>query len=103
MKKFLAHHPYAVTSVIFVVLLAVGLLFLNWRKDDYMFMLLLYFIVTLGIRLDEISRQIGPGREASAEMDESVLATLKEIRVALRETNYRLKEIQNSIRRNPDG
>ena len=49
MKKFLSEHPYAITSAIFLALLVFGFMVLNWRKDDFMFMLLLYFIITLNI------------------------------------------------------
>jgi len=101
MKKLIAHHPYAVTSAIFLVLIAFGFLHLNWRKDDYMFMLLLYFIVTLSIRLDDIVRRIGPHRE-TAQAEESVVSALKEISTALKETNYRLKAIQNRLDRDAD-
>jgi hypothetical protein len=102
MKRFLSQHPYAVTSVIFLILLSFGFLHLNWRKDDYMFMLLLYFIVTLGIRLDDISRQIGSGREASPEADENVLSTLKQIRLTLKETNHQLKKISSALDKSSD-
>lgn len=102
MKKLFADHPYAVASVIFLILLVIGFLHLSWRKDDFMFMLLLYFIVTLSIRLDDISRHLGPGREGSSEGDDNVLSTLQDIRATLRETNHRLKEIQKDAPRNPD-
>lgn len=103
MKRLLARHPYAVTSAIFLALLLFGLFQLHWRKDDFMFMLLLYFIVTLAIRLDDISRQIGTGRQAATDQDETVLSTLKEIRSALRETNHRLKRLQDGSHRDSDG
>ncbi len=102
MKKFLSQHPYAITSVIFLVLLFFGFFHLNWRREDFMFMLLLYFIVTLSIRLDDISRQLGSGREASPESDENVLSTLKEIRLALKETNHLLKKIRSALDQGPD-
>jgi len=102
MKKWVARHPYTITSALFIALIAFGFFYLNWLKDDYMFMLLLYFIVTLGIRLDDIVRQIGPGQDASSGMEENVVSVLQEIRAALRETNYRLKTIQNRLDQNPD-
>jgi hypothetical protein len=102
MKKFLSQHPYAITSVIFLVLLFFGFFHLNWRREDFMFMLLLYFIVTLSIRLDDISRQLGSGREAPPESDENVLSTLKEIRLALKETNHLLKKIRGALDQGPD-
>jgi uncharacterized membrane protein len=102
MKKLIARHPYAITSAIFLVLVVFGFLHLDWRKDDYMFMLLLYFIVTLSIRLDDIVRQLGSGREVAADTEENVISALKEIRATLRETNHRLKAIQNSLAKDPD-
>ena len=103
MKRLLSRHPYAVTSTVFLALLLFGLFHLHWRKDDFMFMLLLYFIVTLAIRLDDISRQIGTGRQAASDKDETVLSTLKDIRSALRETNHRLKRLQDGAQRDDDG
>jgi len=102
MKKFLSQHPYAITSAIFLVLLFFGFFHLNWRREDFMFMLLLYFIVTLSIRLDDISHQLGSGREASPESDENVLSTLKQIRLTLKETNHQLKKIRNALDKGPD-
>lgn len=102
MKKWVARRPYTITSALFIVLIAFGFFLLHWRKDDYMFMLLLYFIVTLGIRLDDIVRQIGPERDAPSDTEENVLSVLQEMRAALRETNYRLKAIQNRLDKGPD-
>ena len=47
-------------------------------------------------------RQIGPGQDASSGTEENVVSVLQEIRAALRETNYRLKTIQNRLDQNPD-
>lgn len=102
LTKWAARHPYFITSALFLVLIAFGFIHLNWRKDDYMFLLLLYFIVTLGIRLDDIARQIGYGRETTPETEENLLTALHEMRGLLRETNYRLKAIQNSLNQGPD-
>ena len=103
MNKWLARHPYMITSALFIALMAFGFFYLNWLKDDYMFMLLLYFIVTLGIRLDDIVRQIGPGRnDTPPDAETNVLSVLQEMRMALRETNYRLKAIQDRLDQDPD-
>ena len=102
MKKFISRHPYAITSAVFLVLLFVGLQYLSWRKDDFMFMLLLYFIVTLSIRLDDISRQLGSAQEKSSESEETVLSTLQQIRLTLKETNHRLKKIQSNLNQDPE-
>lgn len=102
MKKWVGRHPYTITSALFILLIAFGFFYLNWHKDDYMFMLLLYFIVTLGIRLDDIVRQIGQGENAPPDREANVLSVLQEMRAALRETNYRLKAIQNRLDQGPD-
>lgn len=102
MKKSISQHPYAVTSAIFLLLLVLGLFYLDWRKDDFMFILLLFFIVTLSIRLDEISRQIGSGRQTASDTDESLLSMMKEIRTLLRESNHRLQRIQDRLHRDDE-
>lgn len=102
MKKFISQHPYAITSAIFLVLLYFGFLHLNWRREDFMFMLLLYFIVTLSIRLDDISRQLGSSQEVPPETDENVLSTLKQIQLTLKETNHQLKKIRTALDQGPD-
>ena len=58
-KKWIVDHPYFLTTAVFLVILYVGWRFLYWREETFGFVLLLYFIVTLGIRLDDISRKIG--------------------------------------------
>jgi len=100
MKKYLSQHPYATTSAIFIVLIVLGLVALNWRKDDFSFLLLLYFIVTLGIRLDEISRQIGAaqGRSASlADQQEEIVTLMQQMHTGLGETNRTLEQIRSAL------
>ena len=102
MKKFIAEHPYTVTSGVFIVLITFGFLFLHWRRDDYAFALLLFFIVTLGIRLDDISRQIGIGTDSPttlAEKNDRVINLMQQIQQGLKETNARLAEIQAALER----
>ncbi|MGD9251067.1 MAG: hypothetical protein PVG19_07575 [Desulfobacterales bacterium] len=102
MKKFLAEHPYTATSGIFVVLITFGFLFLHWRKEDYAFALLLYFIVTLGIRLDDISRQLGIGQTDAtslADKHDRIIRLMQQIQRNLSETNDRLGKIQAAMDR----
>ena len=61
MKKWMTDRPYFVTSAIFFIIMVIGWQLLFWQAEDFTFLLLLYFIVTLGIRLDDISRKIGNG------------------------------------------
>ncbi len=105
MKKFLAAHPYTVTSGLFIVLITFGFLFLHWRQDEYAFALLLYFIVTLGIRLDVISRQIGIGQSPQytlAEKNDRIISLMQQIQQNLSETNAKLAKIQAAIDRRSD-
>ncbi len=68
MKKWIIDHPYAVTSLVFLLVVYVGDQFLNWPEEYFAFLLLLYFIVTLGIRLDNISKQIGVTNDRLAKL-----------------------------------
>jgi len=51
-------NPYTLSTALFVIIAIIGAWFLNWRDENFAFILLLYFIVTLGIKLDEIAGQI---------------------------------------------
>jgi hypothetical protein len=102
MKKFLTSHPYTVTSSVFIIIVAFGFLYLDWRRDEYAFALLLYFIVTLGVRLDDISRQLGIGHTNPATLadhSDRVIHLMQEIQRALAETNQKLAEIQATMER----
>jgi hypothetical protein len=50
--------PYALTGGVFLVMAIFGIWYLQWGEVALSFLLLLFFIVILGIRLDDISRQI---------------------------------------------
>ena len=115
MKKWFSEHPYLITSVIFMVIFVVFIFFgwrsLYWRWENFAFLLLLYFIVTLGIRLDDISKKIGaisnpPSRDATEK--ESIISQLNDIKLSLRSLNNTLKKIleqnkkENSNQDNPD-
>jgi hypothetical protein len=84
---------------------------LYWRWENFAFLLLLYFIVTLGIRLDEISKRIGSGIypiSPGSDEKESISSQLNEIKMTLRSINATLKKTQeekekeNLTRDNPD-
>jgi len=95
-KKWIVDHPYFLTSAVFLAILFVGWRFLYWHEENFAFVLLLYFIVTLGIRLDDISRKIGtraltathnPGNQ------ESLMHQLNDIKHALLAINATLNRI----------
>jgi hypothetical protein len=106
MKKWIVDHPYFITSVIFFVIMIFGWRVLYWREESFGFLLLLYFIVTLGIRLDDISRKIGnaPGGQASSDAREKDTITdqLNDIKASLVLLNATLgKLLQGTDKKEP--
>jgi len=102
MKKWLSEHPYLFTSIIFFVIMIVGWRVLYWPNDYFTYLLLLYFIVTLGIRLDDISRKIGRGMDnpspGSGEK-ETLISQLNDIRGSLQEVNNTLNKLLEETRK----
>jgi hypothetical protein len=95
-KKWVVDHPYFLTSVIFLVILFVGWRVLYWREENFAFVLLLYFIVTLGVRLDDISRKIGIRNSkptGNPDDKETVMQQLNDIKHALLAINATLNRI----------
>jgi hypothetical protein len=95
-QKWIVDHPYFLTSVVFLVILFVGWRVLYWREESFAFILLLYFIVTLGIRLDDISRKIGTRTSTAAynpDSKESLMHQLNDIKHALLAINATLNRI----------
>ena len=95
-KNWIVNHPYFLTSAIFLVILYVGWQVLYWREENFAFILLLYFIVTLGIRLDDISRKIGTRTSTAAsnpDGKESLMHQLNDIKHALLAINATLNRI----------
>jgi hypothetical protein len=96
-KKWVVDHPYFLTSAVFLVILVVGWRVLYWREENFAFVLLLYFIVTLGIRLDDISRKIGTRTSTTATTNpgnqESLMHQLNDIKHALLAINATLNRI----------
>lgn len=93
-NQWFARHPYTVSSLVFLVMVILGWRVFGWGERQLGFVLLLYFIVTLGIRLDEISRSIGghPGHPQSRTGDsDTVIAHLKEIKELLRRIDSKLQ------------
>jgi len=96
MKKWIIDRPYIFTSIIFLIVIIFGWRFLYWQEENFAFLLLLYFIVTLGIRLDDISRKIGGGAvqlpHSSGEKD-TIARQLNDIRVSLLALNTTLNKL----------
>ena len=94
-KQWIVDHPYFLTSAVFLVILFVGWRVLYWHEENFAFILLLYFIVTLGIRLDDISRKIGTRSSTTQNPDgnESLMQQLNDIKHALLAINATLNRI----------
>ena len=95
-KKWIGDRPYFTTTVIFLIILFVGWRVLYWREENFAFILLLYFIVTLGIRLDDISRKIGTRTSTGAgnpDGKESLMYQLNDIKRLLLAINATLNRI----------
>jgi len=96
MKKWITDYPYFWTSIIFLIVMIIGWQVLYWRVENFAFLLLLYFIVTLGIRLDDISRKIGGGvgnPRAGSGDNENLISQLNEIKISIRALNVTLKKM----------
>ncbi len=99
-------NPYSLTTIIFVIIAIVGAWFLDWRDVNFAFILLLYFIVTLGIKLDEIAGQIGiPGQDRtySIEKDENILRQMTKINASLDTLNKTLNKLTEKKEQNDAG
>jgi hypothetical protein len=105
MKKWIIDRPYIFTSVIFLIVIIFGWRFLYWQEENFAFLLLLYFIVTLGIRLDDISRKIGGGAVKlphSSEEKDTLVRQLSDIRVSLLAINSTLNKLLKTMEKKED-
>jgi hypothetical protein len=96
LKKWVTDHPYIFVSAIFLIIICIGWKFLNWREDNFAFLLLLYLIVILGIRTDDISRKIGRGTGRSSQdlgEKETVMSQLNDIKSSLLRLNAMLNKL----------
>lgn len=90
MGNWFAKHPYTITSGVFIGILLFGWRGLGWGERQLGFALLLYLMVTLGVRLDEISRSLGGKSDPAPGDRESVVGQLREIRTLLQRIEAKL-------------
>jgi hypothetical protein len=84
-RRWLLRNPYTAISLVFLALLIFGWRVLGWDETEFGFLLLVYFVITLGVRLDEISRTLGAkDPEPESPGPETVLSHLREINVLLK-------------------
>ena len=106
MKKWIVEHPYVITTVVFLIVIGFGWNYLYWQEKDFAFVLLLYFIVTLGIRLDDIAKKISIASDQSSRSSrerQAMIAQLKQIQVSLLALNKTLGEISQNFSRQAGG
>jgi hypothetical protein len=96
-SHWFSRHPYGITSIVFIIIVFLGWRMLGWGERQLGFLLLLYFIVALGIRLDDISRAIGgPGGNPRIVRGEP-----ESLAAQLREIGSLLRQIQTSLDKPP--
>ena len=97
-------HPYTLTGLLFLALVLFGWTALGWGERQLGFVLLIYFMVALGIRLDEITRSLGghPGNPPARAGDaDTVIAHLREIKELLRRIDSKLQRPASDDDRGP--
>ena len=105
MKKWIIDRPYTFTSIIFLIVMIFGWRVLYWQEGNFAFLLLLYFIVTLGIRMDDISRKIGGGAVKLPHSNgekETLVQQLNDIRISLLAINGALNKLLKAIEKKED-
>jgi len=105
MKKWIVDRPYIFTSIIFLIIIIFGWRFLYWQEEDFAFLLLLYFIVTLGIRLDDISRKIGGGAiklTSGRGEGDTIVRQLNDIRVSVVALNATMMKLLEEMEKKND-
>jgi hypothetical protein len=83
-RRWFTRNPYTTISLVFLAVLFFGWRVLGWDEREFGFLLLIYFIITIGVRLDEISRTLGGAGALPESADPAtVLSNLEEIKVLL--------------------
>jgi hypothetical protein len=93
MKFRISDYAYTITGGVFIGVSLFGALFLDWGREDYAFALLLFLIVSLGIRLDEISKHLGTEHKNPVDnrgADDRLLTSIREMSAELTRIRERL-------------
>mgnify|MGYP003701462599 CR=1 FL=1 len=104
---------YISTIIIFIAIVVIGQLFYLWRGDDYKFLLLLFIIVSIALRLDDIYNALIAGKSKSSDMyllDTRLQAIIESLdnlnhnmeKIALSQNNGRPKNQEDPPPQNPD-
>lgn len=96
MKNWLTEHPYAIANVAFVLVAVFGRKFLVWGPTDYAFLLMLYLVVIIGIRLDDIRKQLTIAKTSHPETQ--LLKKLDTAQASLEELNRKVEGILERLK-----
>ncbi|MCP3867765.1 MAG: hypothetical protein GY703_06655, partial [Gammaproteobacteria bacterium] len=101
MKLNLNKYPYSVTAFLFLVVLVAGNIWLGWGQLALAYFGLLYCIVIIGIRLDEIVRQVRDlGVVQTTLLKESGNpGSFTQVAAEIRQLNGQLAEIKTLLAR----
>lgn len=59
---------YIVTILVFIAIVVLGTAVHLWRGDDYKFLLILFILITIALRLDEIYNELAASKTKSSDM-----------------------------------
>jgi hypothetical protein len=88
MKFKILEHPYAVTNIVFVLIGLFGGWYQRWDGTTLAFVLGLYLVVIIGIRLDDIQQQVTDRRQLP--VDPQLLEKMENMEVRLAEISEKL-------------
>ena len=88
MKFRILNHPYAITNIVFILIGLYGGWYQGWDGMILAFVLGLYLVVIIGIRLDDIQRQIAARPQVPP--DQSVLKRIEDMEARLAEISEKL-------------
>lgn len=94
---------YLVTIVVFLVIVVLGQVVNLWRGDDYKFLLLLFVLINIALRLDEIYLELKASKAAPATSDMYVLDTrMQSIIEALDRLNRNIERLTPTTPEEPE-
>ncbi len=88
MKFRLQDHPYAITNIVFVLIGLLGGWYQGWDGTTLAFVLGLYLVVIIGIRLDDIQQQIASRKPSPP--DRQLLEKMEDMEARLAEISEKL-------------
>lgn len=91
MKFRIQEHPYAITNIAFILIGIFGGWYQDWDATTLSFLLGLYLVVVIGIRLDDIQKQIGTAQQAL--QDGNALEHMENIEAKLTEISQKLDRV----------